>query len=700
MDRLGDLMPSWSTRWGASLATLVAAAILPIALSGAVAIGVLIDRQHTLMEAELRASADGLLTAVDMELEHQLATLRGLAVSPSLAEGRLEAFHAIAQRVLAAHPEWLTVVLLDSTGQRQLLNTLRPFGVDLPPPTQAWQDNVRDGRPGLGPVKTRGRLIDEPFVPIRAPVTIDGAVRYVLAGALRPSRLTDIVDRIGAGLPLRRVQIFDHEFNVAAQWPNNLDVGRQANDSLMAAAHAHGEGLVEAVAADGVRTVTALRRSGRSGWWVGVSTPQSALLAPLHRTVGIVAAAGIVAALLSVWLSMVLGQRIRRRAQLDERRSAARLHEVQQRLLRLANIAPCFVWSCGADGLPTWVSDRWLEFTGLQADEATGPGSYGLVHPDDEGAVLTRFGETTRETLDFELRLRDRAGDYSWFRTKAQAVRDDQGRFVEWIGVTIDINSAKMVEDALAEYARLQRLAKEEAERANRAKSRFLAAASHDLRQPFQAMHLYHAVLATREVDERTRQAIGGLRLAMEAGEELLQALLDVSSFEAGTVRPTIAEFCAGEVVRELAAECTTLAQRQGMVLRARGADLSVASDRVLLKRMLRNLVSNALRYTRSGGILISCRRRGAKVLFQVWDTGIGIADTEIQLIFEDFYQVDNPARDRSRGLGLGLSIVQRTAALLGHEISVASRPGRGSVFTIAVAAATAMPVPGAVATA
>ena len=680
-------MPFWNARWGASLATLVAAAVMPIVLSGAVAVVLLIDHQRSLMHAELQSSVTGLLTAVDMELESQVSTLRALADSPSLEEGNLERFYGVAQRVRAAHSDWSSVAVIDGQGERLLMNTLWPFGAPLPPPIERkhLKEAARTGQPGLGPVISRGSMLKEPFILIRVPHMHDGAVQHIIAVSLRPSRLTEIVARTGAGHDDRQVDIFDPQFTIAAQSPLPSMVGSKASDSLVTAALENGEGLVLNTSSDGVPMLTALRRSERTGWWVGVSTPVQSLMAPVHRTTTIVVMTGIGAAALSLWLSITLGRAIRRRAREHERQSAARLYAAQQRLLRMANLVPCFVWNCSADGIPSWVSDRWLDYAGLRRSEATGRGYYAGVHPEDIETVFGQFARTDLDSLDFELRLRDRDGLYHWHRTKAQALREDDGRFLEWIGVTIEIDSAKTIEAMLNEYARLQKIAKEEAEGASRAKSSFLAAASHDLRQPFQAMHLYHAVLAGREVDPRTRQAIDGLRQAMEAGEELLGALLDVSSFEAGMVQPTIAPFAVAEMIDDVAAECRGIAAQHGIALRHRASPDLVVSDRVLLKRMIRNLVSNSLRYTRQGGILIGCRRRGDSLLIQVWDTGIGIAEADLKRIFEDFYQVSNPARDRSRGLGLGLSIVQRTAQLLGLTISVRSRPGRGSVFTVVV---------------
>jgi signal transduction histidine kinase len=225
--------------------------------------------------------------------------------------------------------------------------------------------------------------------------------------------------------------------------------------------------------------------------------------------------------------------------------------------------------------------------------------------------------------------------------------------------------------------------AKTEAALADAAKSRFLAAASHDLRQPFQAMNLYLQVLEATNLEARAKTALSLLRNSMMAGEELLKALLDISVFEAGMVSSHVTTFRIADVLQELADEYRNLADERGLSFRTHAIDALVETDRVLAKRMCRNLVHNAFRYTQKGGILVGCRRRGNRILVQVYDTGPGIPTDKLQMIFEDFYQLDNPSRDKTKGLGLGLSIVQRTAHLLGQNVWVASRLGHGSVFSV-----------------
>jgi len=255
---------------------------------------------------------------------------------------------------------------------------------------------------------------------------------------------------------------------------------------------------------------------------------------------------------------------------------------------------------------------------------------------------------------------------------------DEHGVVTGLVGAAVDITENHELQAALVQ-------AREEAERANEAKSRFLAAASHDLRQPFQAMRLFRAALTPFLTEPRAAAVGAKLDEAMTAGEQLLTALLDVSTLEAGIVAPKPSRIAAHELVARLVREFQPQATAQGLRLKCHARRGEIVTDPVLLERMLRNLLHNAVRYTDRGGILIGTRRRGDRLVFQVWDTGIGIPADKQEKVFEDFFQIGNPGRDRSRGLGLGLSVVARTARLLGHEVTLASREGRGSVFSVSV---------------
>ncbi|NKC30542.1 response regulator [Falsiroseomonas selenitidurans] len=240
----------------------------------------------------------------------------------------------------------------------------------------------------------------------------------------------------------------------------------------------------------------------------------------------------------------------------------------------------------------------------------------------------------------------------------------------------------------ITERARLaERLegARAAAEQADRDKSRFLAAASHDLRQPLQSMSMLHGLLAAKASDPAMLKLIGRLDETIDAMSGILDALLDINQMEAGRIHAAVAPVPLGALLASLDREFAEVARAAGLGWRLVPSDAVVLTDARLLRQILRNLVSNALKYTRRGRILVGCRRAGAMLRIEVWDTGIGIPATQTQKVFEEFHQINNPARARSLGLGLGLAIARRLADLLGHRIGVRSREQVGSVFHIDV---------------
>lgn len=226
---------------------------------------------------------------------------------------------------------------------------------------------------------------------------------------------------------------------------------------------------------------------------------------------------------------------------------------------------------------------------------------------------------------------------------------------------------------------------KNAAEMANAAKSHFLAAASHDLRQPMHAIGLYVEAMKPLLRGRQAASTLDKLAASVTALEGLFNAILDVSKLDAGAVQPHWQVISLREFLHDLANSLHMDAAHKGLDLRVRACAGNIHGDPQLLERILRNLIANALRYTDHGGILLSARRHGDKVVLQVRDTGEGISAANLPHIFDEFYQVHNPARDRSQGLGLGLSIVRRLAVLLDYPLSVQSEPGRGTVFNLLV---------------
>lgn len=241
----------------------------------------------------------------------------------------------------------------------------------------------------------------------------------------------------------------------------------------------------------------------------------------------------------------------------------------------------------------------------------------------------------------------------------------------------------------LREQTRQAEEARHAAEQANLAKSRFLAAASHDLRQPLHALGLFVSTLRGERTGPRADEALESIEASLESLRALFDELLDISRLDAGVIQPRVRSFALQRLFDLLAREYAPLAARKGLRLSLVSTALAVESDPALLERMLRNLVSNAIRYTARGGVVMGCRRQGACVRIEVWDSGIGIPPEEQERIFGEFYQV-RAADGGQTGLGLGLAIVDRLSRLLRHSVRVTSTPGKGSRFSITLPRAQA----------
>jgi len=225
-----------------------------------------------------------------------------------------------------------------------------------------------------------------------------------------------------------------------------------------------------------------------------------------------------------------------------------------------------------------------------------------------------------------------------------------------------------------------------QAEEANRAKSQFLSAASHDLRQPIAASSLYIDTLNLTSLDPRQKKIVTRLKESMSSMTGLLNSLLEISKLDGGMITPKIIPFDLGQLYSRIEANFQSLAENKGLRFHlsfTRKHSLLVVTDGDLIDRIVMNLVSNAIKFTSQGGVLVSARLRKKEILLQVWDTGIGMDEESIHHIYDEFFQVGNPQRDRMHGLGLGLSIVKRCVELLGIQITCHSRPGKGTVFSL-----------------
>jgi len=231
------------------------------------------------------------------------------------------------------------------------------------------------------------------------------------------------------------------------------------------------------------------------------------------------------------------------------------------------------------------------------------------------------------------------------------------------------------------------RLAKQAADRANIGKTRFLAAASHDLMQPLNAAGLFASALGQQLVDENQRVLIDNIVSSLDAAETFLSSMLEASRLDAGAIKVGRSAFCVEQVLETLARECDQIAQSRNLEFRVVPSRVNVCSQKQMLRRILQNFLSNALRYTHAGRVLLGVRRRGANVELQVWDTGPGIPADKLDEIFREFHRLERSDEilSHERGIGLGLAISDRMAKLLGHEIRVRSWPGIGSMFSVLV---------------
>ena len=322
-----------------------------------------------------------------------------------------------------------------------------------------------------------------------------------------------------------------------------------------------------------------------------------------------------------------------------------------------------------------------------------------LAHPDDAPRIIAALDESARTMTPYQVETRARRPDSSenWTELRSVPVRQADGSIL-WHGIMLDIDKRKRNESELERHRQqLEKLvedrthalsiAKETAEAATRAKSQFLAAASHDMRQPLQAIILFNEALSMTRLDKEQTRISSHLSKSVNSLGDLLNELLDLSRLDAGMIEPQPVVIQAEDLLGMIGAEFDAVFREKNLSLRlfCPLGSLILFSDKNLLLTLLRNLVGNAVKYTARGGVLVSIRQREDRALIQVWDTGIGISPELSDSIFEEYFQVGNPERDRAKGVGLGLAIVRRLSKLLGFGVRLHSRVGKGSVFELSV---------------
>jgi PAS domain S-box-containing protein len=402
----------------------------------------------------------------------------------------------------------------------------------------------------------------------------------------------------------------------------------------------------------------------------------------------------------AVLLSLALADRI---ALMREEKAKAHAEvERQDERWRLAiESAGEGVWDWRVPSGEVLYSRRWKGMLGYEEQEiANNVDAWRkLVHPFDlpgasESIAACFAGKIASYRSEFRMLCKD--GSWKWILAQGAVVeRDAAGNPLRMIGTHIDISEPKRLERTIKEMnehleerveqrTRELEAARTVAEQASQSKTRFLAAAGHDLRQPLAAANLFLDALKYTRPTAEQEHLLQRVEQSMTMFNELLESLLNISKLDAGAIRPECTAFNVGALFHWVEQSFAPIARSRQLDLRLHYTQQEnhlIRSDLGLIKSVMQNLIANAIKFTPSGTVMVSARRRGKEMLIQVWDTGIGIPEEHLPHIFEEFYQVGNAQRDRGNGLGLGLPIVRRTISLLGGEINCRSRAGHGSVF-------------------
>lgn len=663
-----------------------------------------------------------LMQAADAEFARIQSLTQALAMSEHLAQNNLAAFHAQALEWVKLTPFDHNFLLCDSSGQ-QLMNTLRPYPSPLPPRKnlELVHQVFETGLPVIGRLNL-GAVRKQPIMTIDVPVWKDGRVVNVLNFTTVPAAFLQEILRKQA-LPADWVVAFFDAHGTIAFRSHGGDrfLGQKGAPALVARMAEANEGVLETNTLEGIPVTAVFSRSVSSKWSVAIGIPTQSFAAQLQRrflwlagAMTTLLGAGILLALAlakriggsvralqepalalgkgeavsappfalkeanDVGAALVTASEVLRRAEMLRRESEAKLADTAHRLAAHMRNSPLAIvefdrdfhiqrWSAEAERLFGWSEAAMLGRSSLELH---------WVHEDDienEQQCLAelRSGASASNVCRFRNYRQDGTLiDCEWYNS---ALHDDKGNLMSVLSQVLDVSERTQAKRAM-------QAAMVKAESANYAKSRFLAAASHDLRQPLAALSLYVELLKSK-VASKDKALVAQIQECVGSLGELLSDLLDLSKLEAGVVTPNASDFSLAEMLASLTALHALEAAAKGLQLRCRATRFTGHTDPVLFQRIVGNLIHNAIRYTDRGGVLVACRSRQGKTWVEVYDTGIGIPTDQMEEIFEEFRQLGDQARNK--GSGLGLAIVAKTAVLLGLEIRVRSRPGRGSVFAV-----------------
>ncbi|MFZ2267820.1 MAG: ATP-binding protein [Azonexus sp.] len=663
-----------------------------------------------------------LMQAVDAEFARIQALTQMLATSEHLASNNLAAFHAQALELLPLTKFDHNYLLVDATGQ-QLVNTLRPYPSKLPllGNLELVRQVFATGQPAISGVYL-GSVRKQHVMALEVPVWQQGRVLYALNFTTVPAAFLGEVLKKQQLPPDWVVSFFDAQGTIAFRSHEaNRFIGQKVAPALLALLPGATDGMVEATTLEGIQVSAVYNRSLTSNWGVVIGIPTQSFTAKLYQRFAWLAAGlclllaagfilaltlarrigGSIRALTAPALALGKGEavtvprvylreaeevgeaittasslllRAETLRQESESNLSAALHRLDAHLqnspLAIIEFDPLFRvqrWSVEAERLFGWPESMMLGRAKLNIL---------WVHEEDVEKVHRSWAElssgvqTQNMCCNRNYRQDGTVVDCEWHNS---ALYDENGNLTSILSQVLDVSERKRAEAAM-------RAAMAEAERANNAKSRFLAAASHDLRQPLAALRLYTDALKSK-VGAPEQGLVASMDDCIANLSGLLCDLLDLSKLEAGVVKPNIADFSVFELLASLESVYLPKAQTKGLRLCFVPTRVTGRSDPILFKRLLGNFIDNAIRYTTHGGVVVGCRRHQGKTWIEIWDSGIGIAAEHTAQIFEEFKQLGDQAR--TQGSGLGLTIVAKSAALLGLAFSVRSWPGRGSVFAI-----------------
>ena len=368
------------------------------------------------------------------------------------------------------------------------------------------------------------------------------------------------------------------------------------------------------------------------------------------------------------------------------RAAAAKAHESELRYLAVIEDMTDLIQRYSPDGALVFVNGAFCRTIGKVRDEVLGTPWSRYPVQSDVAAVDAQNSRLSpgNPIVTVECRFPRPDGELRWVQLVNRALFDGDGRLREVQSVGRDVTEHKRLETELE-------TARNSAVQANEFKSRFLAAASHDLRQPLQTIWNLHTVLSRTLADGPLQPSLALLEEAVRYLDDTLAALMDVNRLEQGAIVPVQRDFPLAEMLGRLRADFALAASGRGLTLEIEDSAEIAHSDPTLLPVILRNLLGNAIKYTREGGVRLRVRRDGERLAIDVSDTGVGIDAEHLPRIFDAFYRVDATGFDQRRGVGLGLSIVQNLCRLLGHEVRIDSEVGRGSTFTVYVARAASL---------